>query len=60
MRVFGGSPVATSIRREYEFPRSVRWVYNEQSLRKQIAKLYTRGQTHVLRKSRIQFASLSG
>jgi hypothetical protein len=61
IRVSRGSPVAASIRRKHEFSRSVCRCYGGQSLReKKTAKLYTREQTRVLAKSRIQFASLRG
>jgi hypothetical protein len=53
IHVFGGSLVATSIRRKYEFSRPVRRFYNGQFLRKQAAKLSTREQTRVLTESRI-------
>ena len=56
--VFAERPVVTSIRSKYKFTRTARRFSNGQPVRKQIAKLYIRGQTPKLKKSRIQFGSL--
>lgn len=55
--VFAERPVVASIRSKYKFTRTARRFSNGQPVRKQIAKLYIRGQTPKLKKSSIQVAS---